>query len=63
MIHALQYAATVALNCQEIKCNPERVSNIKAFINRYKWKGTNYSTKIDDQETFEKNKYKNNFVY
>ena len=48
MIHVLQYAVTVALNCEEIKCNPERVSNIKVFINRYNWKGTNHSTKIDD---------------
>ena len=28
-----QYAVTVALNYEEIKCNPERVSNIKPFIN------------------------------
>ena len=28
-----QYAATVALNYREIKWNPERVSNIKPFIN------------------------------
>ena len=28
-----QYASTVALNYEEIKCNPERVSNIKPFIN------------------------------
>ena len=47
-MHALQYAATVALNCQEIKCNPERVSNSKAFLNRYKWNGTNSSPKVED---------------
>ena len=29
-----QYAATVALNYEEIKSNPERVSNIKPFINK-----------------------------
>ena len=29
----------VALNYEEIKCNPERVSNIKSFINKCKWKG------------------------
>ena len=37
-----QYALTVALNFEEIKQNPERVSNIKPFIKRYKWKGINY---------------------
>ena len=30
-----QYAATVALNYEEIKWNPERVSNIKPFINKH----------------------------
>ena len=28
-----QYAATVALNYEKTKLNPERVSNIKPFIN------------------------------
>ena len=31
-----QYAATVALNYEEIKWNPERVSNIKPIINKHK---------------------------
>ena len=38
----------VALNYKEIKWNPERVSTIKAFIKKYKWKGTNYPSKIND---------------
>ena len=29
-----QYAAMVALNYGEIKWNPERISNIKRFINK-----------------------------
>ena len=29
-----QYAATVALNYEEIKRNPEIVSNVKPFINK-----------------------------
>ena len=45
----------VSLNYEEIKWNPERVSNIKAFINKYRWKGRNYSSKIDGGKTFEKN--------
>ena len=45
----------VALNYEEIKWNPERVSNIKLFINKYKQKGINYPSKIDDWKTFEKN--------
>ena len=33
-----QYAITVALNYGEIESHAERVSNIKPFINKYKWK-------------------------
>ena len=50
-----QYAATVAINYEEIKWNPERLSNIKPFINKYNWKGINYPSKIDEWQTFEKN--------
>ena len=37
-----QYAATVALNFEEIESRPERVSNIEPFINKYDWEGINY---------------------
>ena len=50
-----QYAVTVALNYGEIESQPEKVSNIKPFINNYKWKGLNYPSKIDDWKTFKKN--------
>ena len=40
-----QYAAIVALNYDKIKWNLERVSNIKLFLNKYNWKGINYSSK------------------
>ena len=50
-----QYVAAVALNDGEIKWNPERVSNIKTFINKYNWKGIKYLSKIDDWKKFEKN--------
>ena len=50
-----QYAAAVALSYDEIKCNTERVSNIKPFINKYNWEGINYPSKIDAWKTFEKN--------
>ena len=43
-----QYAATVALNYKEIESDPERVSNIKPFINKYNWEKLNYPSKIDD---------------
>ena len=46
---------TVPLNYEEIKWNPERVSNIEPFINEYNWKGIKYPSKIDDLKTFEVN--------
>ena len=50
-----QYAATVALNFEEIKWNAERISNNKLFINKYNWEEINYPSKIDDWKRFAKN--------
>ena len=49
-----QYAETIAINYEEIKCNLERILNIKPFINKYNWVEMNYPSKIDDWKTFEK---------
>ena len=38
-----QCAVTVALNYGEIQSHPERISNFKPCINKYNWKGINYS--------------------
>ena len=45
----------MALNYQEIKGNPERVSNIKLFINKCNWEGIKYPPYIDNSKKFEKN--------
>ena len=50
-----RYAVTFALNYGETESHPERVSNIKPFINKYNSKGINYPSKLDDWKTFEKN--------
>ena len=50
-----QYAATVALNHEEAKRDPQTISKIKPCINKCNWKGTNYLSKIDDWKTFKKN--------
>ena len=42
------YAATVALNYEQIKCNRERVSNIKQLISKYNWERIKYPSKTDD---------------
>ena len=36
--NCFQYALTAALNYQNIKRHPERVSNLKHFIDQYNWK-------------------------
>ena len=38
-----QYAITVVLNHQKTENHPERISNIKHFINQYNWKGIHLS--------------------
>ena len=51
-----QYVVMVALNYEEVKWNPKKVSNIKPFINKHKVKWINDPSKIDgDWKTFEKN--------
>ena len=50
-----QYAITVALNYEEIKKDPQRITKIKPFINKYNWKGINVPSEKDYLKTFEKN--------
>ena len=51
----VQYAVTVALNYEKIKKDPQRITKIKSFINRYNWEGINYPSGKDDQKKLEKN--------
>ena len=37
-----QYALTVALNYEQIKIHPERISKIKPIIDQYNWKEINF---------------------
>ena len=32
-----QYAVTVALNYEEVENDPQRITKIKPFINKYNW--------------------------
>ena len=50
-----QYAITVALNHQKIEDHPERISNIKHFINQYNFKGINFPVGIKDWQKFQQN--------
>ena len=50
------YSITVALIHQEIENHPERISNIKPFIDKYNWKGIDFPAGIKDWKKFEENK-------
>ena len=50
-----QYALTVTLNHEQIKNNPERISNIEPFINKYNWKGIIFLPQSKDWKKFESN--------
>ena len=50
-----QYSITVALNHQNIENHPERISNIKPFINQYNWEGIDFTDGIKDWKKFEQN--------
>ena len=62
------YSVTVALNHQNIENHPERISNIKPFIDQYNWEGIDFPAGIKDWKKFERNNktialnilYKNN---
>ena len=43
-----QYTTTVEKKSWQNWIAAERVSNIETFINKYKWKGINYSSEIED---------------
>ena len=49
-----QYAVTVALKHGEIGKNPERITKIKPFINKYKWEGINFPSEKCDRKESEK---------
>ena len=50
-----QYSITVALNHQNIENHPERISNIKPFIDQYNSEGIDFPSRIKDWKKFERN--------
>ena len=49
-----QYAITAALNHQKIENHPERISNIKPFIDQYNWKDIDFPAGIKDWKSLNK---------
>ena len=45
-----QYAVTVALNYEKLDKNPERITKIKPFINKYKWEGIDFPAEKDEEQ-------------
>ena len=46
---------SVALNYEEIKKDPQRITKIKPFINKYNWEGINFPSQKHDSKKFQKN--------
>ena len=59
-----QYAATLALNLDNIDNHPERISKIKPFIDQYNWKDIEFPPTSKDWRKFElNNKVALNILY
>ena len=50
-----QYAVTLALNLDKIKKDPQRVSKIKPFIEKYNWEDIDFPSSSKDWKKFECN--------
>ena len=50
-----QYAVTVALNLDKIKKDPQRISKIKPFIEKYNWEDINFPSTSKNWKKFESN--------
>ena len=50
-----QYATSVALNHEQIKKDPQRVSKIKLFIDKYDWKDIDFPSHNKNWKMFESN--------
>ena len=50
-----QYAVTVVLSLDKIKKDPQRISKIKPFIDKYNWEDINFPSTSKDWKKFESN--------
>ena len=48
-----QNALDDALNYQTIDSNPQRISKLKPYINKYNWKGINFPARSKEWQKFE----------
>ena len=50
-----QNALDNALNYQTIESNPQRISTLKPYINKYNWEGINFPAGSKEWQKFERN--------
>ena len=50
---SFQNALNDALNCYNIKTDPERITKIKSFIKQYNWKGIEFPSHQEHRKKFE----------
>ena len=50
-----QYSIATTLNFEQIKSHPERIPNIKLFINQYNWERINFPSQKKSGKKFEAN--------
>ena len=50
-----RYSITVALNHQNVENHPEKILNIKPFIDQYNWKSIDFPARVKDWKKFERN--------
>ena len=48
-----QYSVTVVVNYEKIRKEPQRITKIKPFINKYSYYEINYPSEKDDWKIFE----------
>ena len=53
--NCFKYAIIAALHHQEIGRNPQRISNLKPFIDNYNWKNVEFPSHSKDWKKFEQN--------
>ena len=56
--NCFQHALTVALNYQNIKKDPQRISKMKPFIDQFNWKEIDFPARSKDWKNFELNNEK-----
>ena len=54
-LKCFQYAATLALNFDNINNHPEKISKIRPFIDQYNWKDIDFPATSKDWKKFELN--------